>query len=317
MIDELYWKLVQRKDEIISKSKAFYIDKRDEIKAKLDETWIPYCPEPNAKEVLAVDGGMWMKELRTGTIYAIDAVAVAGRGLSWDVRDSESDVGFLAPGRDARDLVNLLMEVSELKLAFRNAKDFELVLMDGGIKNRLKRSRDVDLQSIVIDPKEPTVPKGESDEERLENAKREQRTYLHRLLSDYKDKLVWISKRSRSNSVFEMDYPDEVFLEAFTSECGYTKPRALRASTLPGTFSYSYVRLERDERVLRVEFFGGEETLKRLIPILRSSQIKGYPVQLIQAHVKARFSRADRKRLESVLRPSFGGPEWWPSQLKL
>lgn len=316
MIDDLYWKIMQKKDEILNASRGYSLRKGDYLEAKLKEVWISYCPEPESREVLAVDGGMWVKEIRAGALYAIDAVAIKGRGLDWDVKDSDSDVGFVSPGKDAKELVSILMEISELKLAFRNSKDADLVLMDGGLAKKLKKSERVSTHSIDLDPYKPTRPEGKDDEERLENALREQRTYIFHMLSSHKDKVVWISKRSRGNNVFGTDYPDEVVLEALTEDCGYTKPRPLKVK-LPVTFSYSYVRLERGERVLRLEFFGGEERLREILSALRPTQIKGYPIQLLQAHAKARFSKADRKRLESLLRPLFGGPEWWPSQLKL
>lgn len=316
MIDDLYWKIMHKKDEILNASRGYSLGKTDSLEAKLKEVWVSYCPEPESREVLAVDGGMWVKEARAGALYAIDAVAIKGRGLGWDVKDSDSDVGFISPGKDAKELVSLLMEISELKLAFRNSKEAELLLMDGSITKKLKKSEGVSTQSIDVDPNKPTRPEGKDDKERLENAMREQRTYVFHLLSNHKDKAVWISKRSRGNNIFGTDYPDEVVLETLTEDCGYTKPRPLKVN-MPVTFSYSYVRLEKGEKILRLEFFGGEERLREILSALRSTQIKGYPIQLVQAHMKARFSKADRRRLESLLRPLFGGPEWWPSQLKL
>ncbi|MCG2884272.1 MAG: DNA double-strand break repair nuclease NurA [Sulfolobales archaeon] len=322
MINDVYNKLIQKKDEMMRKMLLTRTEWAQNHANAIKDEWIEYCPEkPVELPVIGVDGGMWVSETKTGAVFAVDAVAVYGQGMNLELLDSMAELGFLSPGNDAKDVVSLFMEIMEMKLALRGLNGLknanaELVLMDGSVVKKGERSSYVRTAEAAVNL-EKIESLEESDEKKAyEKALIEHRRALVDLLS-FREKIIWISKKSRSTEIFGSEFPDSVILDLLTDSCGYTKPRPIHMRYLPVSMYYSFVRLRRGSKVLRVDFSGDEAFLRRVISILRSTETKGYPMQLLEAHRKARFSKADVRRLSQVLKLNLiKGPQWVPKSLK-
>ncbi|MCQ4342555.1 MAG: DNA double-strand break repair nuclease NurA [Sulfolobaceae archaeon] len=322
MINDVYNKLIQKKDEIMKKMLLTRTEWTQNHANAIKDEWIEYCPEkPVELPVIGVDGGMWVSETKTGAVFAVDAVAVYGQGMNCELLDSMAELGFLSPGNDAKDVVSLFMEIMEMKLALRGLNGLknvnaELVLMDGSVVKKGERSSRVRTAEGAVNLEKIESLEESNEKKAYEKALIEHRRALVDLLS-FREKVIWISKKSRSTEIFGFEFPDSVILDLLTDSCGYTKPRPIHMRYLPVPMYYSFVRLRRGSKVLRVDFSGDEAFLRRVISILRSTETKGYPMQLLEAHRKARFSKADVRRLNQVLKLDLiKGPQWVPKSLK-
>jgi NurA-like 5'-3' nuclease len=301
MINDVYRLLVERKQELVRKVALTQTDWAKKFEEVSSKEWVNFCPDPDPRlSVTAIDGGMWLTETRAGAVFAVDAAAVSGKGIDWNLSDSMAEVGFLSPGNDAREMVSLFMEILELKLALRSLDKTDLVLMDGSVRKKSERSQGV-LQTLdALDLSGLEALKGKDEREIYEIALSEHRKSLIELLAR-REKVLWVSKKSRSTEIFNSGYPDQTILEIVTEECGYTRPRKIELKFLPSPMYYSFVRLRKGAHVLRVDFSGDENALRGFIAVLRSVEVTGYPVQLLQAHKLARFSKSDRKKLMTTL----------------
>jgi len=83
LINDVYNKLIQKKDEIMKKMLLTRTEWAQNHANAIKDEWIEYCPEkPVELPVIGVDGGMWVSETKTGAVFAVDAVAVYGQGMN-------------------------------------------------------------------------------------------------------------------------------------------------------------------------------------------------------------------------------------------
>ena len=134
------------------------------------------------------------------------------------------------------------------------------------------------------------------------------------LINNYSEKIICISKTSRTNNIFEENIPDSAVIEYFTTEPGYTNPhttgneklvRPLNQNRFTSIeyplynkeiFKYRYVtlfaRLESKKHVIKVEIplkddRNEEKIVNNISDILEdlyTCSINGYPYILKKVH---------------------------------
>lgn len=330
MIKEVYEILVKEMSEIKNKLRMLDESKNSQLIEKIKEKWVPYCSNGNlTKTFLAIDGGSWIKELRSGFIYIIDAEVVKAEGYKVTPLESKAMVGVLRPGNLAKERVSLLMQLLELKLATKHGNEADYILLDGSITKKIGK-HNFSSTITLLDDINPLDDKIYSLEEKNEDLMHkyliaENQVIISHLVEKYKEKLVWISKNSKSTELFNEETSDISLLELFTKECGYTVPlsksfdkksfiseKAL--NTLSETQFYSsYIRLKEGEKVLKIDIFKSD--IKELIDSLIPISIKGYPFPLLKVHTDVKISKDDRERIQQLLNIRKRDIEWWPNQL--
>jgi len=333
VIKEVYSNLVENYLKI--KKDLFFFSEGigKDIQDKVNENWVPYTPKAgDPKGVLAVDGGMFSKEVRTGVIFVTNAEAVLHDGEKTEPKDKLARVGVFRPGNDATDMTGYVMEAMELKLALLNTSS--ITLMDGSIKKKVGKK--VDEQYLyLLDRLKGTDRSREVLSLEMENEAEIKNSLLLEnklLISEIKKRglSLWISKKSKSSDMFKSFYSDMTLLELFTKGTGYTKPVTHKLTTglpeevkelrdLAGEYSTFYVRLSKCAMILRVDSFGriSSSEIEGVIDKLSSDMIKGYPYPLIKAHSDVKVSRDDRARILSMIgRYNNLGVNWWPYQFR-
>ncbi|BBG25345.1 DNA double-strand break repair nuclease NurA [Sulfuracidifex tepidarius] len=333
MIKEVYNNLVDNYLKIKKDLFAFSQEISKETQDKVNDIWVPYVPKPeDPKGVLAIDGGMFSKEVRTGVVFVVNAEAVYHDGEKTEPKDKMARVGVFKPGNDARDMTGYAMELMELKLALHNPSP--LILMDGSIKKKIGKKID-ERYLYLLDQLKETDKSREilSLEMKTETEIKNSLILENKLLiSAIKERgrTVWISKKSRSTDVFNSFYSDMTLLELFTRGTGYTKPKihfidvgsieeVPELKKLGGEYSTFYVRLSNGSMILRVDVFGRItcDEIEHIMNKLHSDSIKGYPYPLIKAHSDVKVSKDDRARILSMIgRYNNLGVSWWPSQFR-
>lgn len=326
MIKEIYEMLIQNKEEI--ERQLRFSDKNEELEKKIKEKWMAYKPKEVVGKFIAIDGGEWTKELRSGTLYVIDAEAIKAEGYNITKLGSKGQIGILKPGNHAKEIVSLLMQLFELKLAYMFGNEADYILLDGSLSKKIGdrefKEKDSTLDDIEINDKTYAL---EEPKESLMHRYliAENHVVISRLIEKFKDKLIFISKRNRSTELFGEDISDMALLDLFTSDTGYTKPlektingknllSKMASEKLDGVKYYSfYTRLSKEGKVLKIDTFIND--VEKIIDLLSTISVKGYPYPLLRVHIDVRISREDRERIQQVLNIKKRNTEWWPNQL--
>ncbi|AOL17019.1 5'-3' exonuclease [Sulfolobus sp. A20] len=320
------------RDQIFNISK--YLEK--EIKEQISANWRVYNPNPKVnKKIIAIDGGSFTRAMRIGILYVIDAEAVLGYEGKIQVISEDGKIGFFRPGVDARERANLLMEALELKLSLDYSGQGDYVLLDGNLVKKLGKK--VNMEGLTQDDLKMVESLdidniiSLKDEKKMKKILELLNQYIiAKIVEDFSDKVMWISKISRSKDVFNTDYPDTVLLELFTQDPGFSKilTKTIDSNLISDNYDkleilkgmeYSsfYVRLSKGSRVLRVDVLGriDENIVKEIVDVLANVSIKGYPFPLLKAHIDVRISSEDRRRILNMIGSKFKKEiEWWPSQ---
>jgi len=333
MIKEVYNSLVNNYLKIKKDLFAFSDKVSKETQEKIKDIWIEYLPKgADPKGTLAIDGGMFSKEVRTGVIFVVNAEAVTHDGEKTVPKDKMALVGAFKPGNDAKDMTGLTMEAMEIKLGILNPSP--LILMDGSIRKKIGKKVDEKYAYLIDEIKSTTLSReiislNLEDEEKKKNSLMLENKLLISKLKETASTL-WISKKSKSSDVFNSFYSDMTILELFTQMPGYTKPiihqidekvtGGLRElDGLKGEYSTFYIRLNKGTMILRVDMFGRvtDREIENIMDKLSSDSIKGYPYPLIKAHTEVKVSKSDRTRIMNMIgRYNNTGVNWWPYQFR-
>ncbi|BAB67213.1 DNA double-strand break repair nuclease NurA [Sulfurisphaera tokodaii] len=330
MIKDVYELLLSRKNEIEKQISLLDETSNNLLKEKIKEKWKEYCQtQGKLSTVLAIDGGMWIKELRSGIVYIVNAEIVKAEGFNVTPIDSKALIGVLRPGNMAKERVSLLMQLLELKLGLKHGDKAEYILFDGSIVKKIGKHKFSTKISLLddIDVMDDKIYSLEENDEELMHKYlvAENQLVMSALISKYKGKLVWISKNSKSTELFQENISDVSLLELFTKNCGYTigiekkisseniiSPKASTILSNASFYSF-YTRLKEGEKILKIEMFNNE--IENIISILSPISIKGYPYPLLKVHTDVKVSRQDRERIKQLLNIKKKDIEWWPSQL--
>lgn len=328
MIKEVYESLLSKRNDIERQLQLLDQIKRDEILNKVKEKWKDYEPKQLQANFIAVDGGLWIKELRSGFVYVINAEVVKAEGLNVVPLDSSVNIGVLRPGNLAKERISLLMQLMELKLALKHGNETNYILIDGSIVKKVGDKKFLNKINILddIEINEKIYSLEENNEELMyKYLIAENNIVTLRLIQEYRDKLLWISKNSKSTELFKENVSDISLLELFTNKSGYTEPLEKKISgknlisdkaskILDGEVFYSaYLRLAEGQRILKVDMFN--KNVERIIDVLSTISIKGYPYPLLKVHTDVKISRQDRERIQQLLNIRKRTTEWWPNQL--
>lgn len=331
MIKEIYEQLVSNKAEI-EKQLQFLDDIRNlEIEKKVKEKWVKYSPKEATGKFIAIDGGEWVKDLRSGTLYVVDAEVIKAEGYKITKLDARGFIGVLKlkSGDAAKELVSLIMQLLELKLAYKYGNEADYILLDGSLSKKIGdrefKEKDSTLDDIDIN-NDKIYALEESNEALMHKYLiAENHVVISHLIEKYKDKLLWIAKNSRSTELFDENISDIALLDTLTSETGYTKPLeksingknllSLMATKKLDNMKYysSYVRLSKGGRVLKIDMFTND--IEKIVDLLSTISIRGYPYPLLKVHTDVKITRQDRERIQQILNIKKITSEWWPNQL--
>jgi len=299
----------------------------------LDDTWRPvHIPNGKFPAMGAEDGSYNAIEYRSALLYGICAeVIVSDEGGLQILRSG--DVDILYPYRYVRDRLRIYMSIFELKTTLRALKRLSpsILLIDGSIISAIirplpfKENLTPDMRALVEkkylsrivrsvkSSEEVNVFSKELLDELREDFGRmrgeiiayleflENLAVLREVLSDkYRDKIVSISKTSRSTEMFNCNIPDIAILEKLTREEGYaripyivkiTKERKRYFPVFSEffrslEFTVFYARLKERGQVLKFEVprVIDDDEIVELLSYLKTVSVDGYPYLLKRAH---------------------------------
>lgn len=333
MIRKVYEDLGKNYSNIINRIKFYYDSMKETVEPIVKKVWNIYYPSnTNLIRYIAVDGGMFTKSVRTGTIYVVNAEALLyDNKLASTPVSIFSKVGVMQPGNLDKERVDELMEIGELKVALDSVDKGDLLLMDGSIKKKHEKNGSI----ISIESSSPLELieeldklKFESESDMLNYLIGVKESLLTRLVESYSDKTMWISKNSKSRDLFkkfisDIEVSDVAVLEVFSSEPGYSMPitSSINIGSMKFNIITTYIRLCKGCKVLRMDIVLKEissfrdSIIKNIMNSLNSVSVEGYPYPLIKAHSDVKVNRDDRKRILSMLGlNTIPSAHWWPRQ---
>jgi hypothetical protein len=224
--------------------------------------WVGYRPKPADHAVLAVDSG-WNYRLYEGFyVYALKAAAVDD---SMNILHPATEVDILAGDPHDAFLVpeltlKYMAESYEHDIALRASDNCDLVLVDGSLIARLEDIKRRDSPRLRTEYFASAKP-----------------------LNGLKN-VAFVSKYSHDKSLLGGELGDIFYLNAASSEVGYTKPFTINRDEW--VFSIFYVRLSENANTLHVEVPAAvDEGFARLfINMLCGTAVRGYPYTLMAAH---------------------------------
>ena len=328
LIKEIYESLISKKVEIERQLQLLDDIRNLETEKKVKEKWIEYKPKEAKGNFIAIDGGEWVKELRSGTLYVMNAEVIKAEGNDITTLDTKGLIGVLRPGNLARENVSLMMQLLELKLAFKYGSEADYILLDGSLSKKIGdhkfKDKDSTLDDIEINDKIYALEEpNETIMHRYLIA--ENHIVIANLIEKYKDKLLWISKNNKSTELFGERVSDMALLDLLTNDTGYSVPLeksidgknliSLMASQKLDNEKYysSYVRLSKGGKVLKIDMF--TKDVEKIMDLLSTTSIKGYPYPLLKVHTDVKVSRQDRERIQQMLNIKKRTTDWWPNQL--
>lgn len=293
MLERLVEEASRRAGEIRRK-----VSEIERMAESVSKVWVSYSPRPQGAVMAGVDSGWNYIRYRGFYLYAISvAYSVLGDGATYS-RHPSVEVDVIAPG-DKSGVWSISSELwlrgsrMELRAALEAAKRSELVLMDGSLLAKL-----VDATHW-----------GERDGRFLSF-----RDELEEASIRLSDRVVFVSKDTESRLLLEGGLGDLHYLELFTKGPGFTRPvhkmvSKTRVARRLEWVTVSYARLEEGSPVIRLDLPGSasEKTIERLLDLMHTVSVDGYPYPLILAHEEARVSHRDIESVASIL-----GLEAWP-----
>ncbi|NVM56087.1 MAG: DNA double-strand break repair nuclease NurA, partial [Candidatus Helarchaeota archaeon] len=312
------------------------------------KTWKERTPKQRTCDMIAEDGSFNYMTFKSFSVYAVgvETVLYENGVLS---RFPACDVDILRPYKYTRNRLRLYMSILENKAVLNTSKNvdpIDLALIDGSILGSLIRPAaftyrpNAQIRSFI---EGNLLPKIEEDltnncsveilskklSKELTQVQEEIKTsaniyleYLEHLLVlsklfDLSDKIVSISKLSRSTDYFHHQIPDMALFESFTRSSGYSEPlrvplaqkRIKRAfPILDALFrkqilTIFYVRLEDKKTVLKIECIGSKtsDELEFIFDNLAGIAVEGYPYLLRRAHRDVVISNKDMHNILRIL----------------
>lgn len=309
MIEEVYEHVLKKREEIIDKilSKKY---------ADISQKWVDYTPQPKAKPIIGIDGGMFTKDFREGIFfYVVDAEAVLYDGKEEKVIGRKAVADVFVPGNYGKERVGELMAIYELELALENLGKADFILLDGSLAKKAEGKK----PNVIMKETLEDILKTDDEELMLKKLIHYKLMLIAKLLHSGGNKVLFISKANKSRNIFNNEYSDLAVIESLTHTPGYTKPIQLEINVEKEElikYNSFIVRLQPLAPALRIDapFNTTEEDVREIMNVLADSAINGYPHPLLQAHIDVRASYKDRKAITSLIKPS-GKPSWYPQQL--
>ncbi|EZQ01754.1 MULTISPECIES: DNA double-strand break repair nuclease NurA [Acidianus] len=324
-INKAYEELVNNYSEIKNKISVYSENLKEKVQDEINRSWRTYTPAPKESTFLSIDGGEFLKEFRVGSVAVVNAEALLFDGENYDAVGTTSKILTFSPGNLAKERTSEVMAILEVNLAIEHADKSEFVLMDGSFAKKLEKAKPGYLISNSLDE----ILSMNGEKEMLYTLIAKKQAQLAQLISKYRGNVLWISKNSKGNDLFNQNISDVGILEALTEEPGYTLPivhnvdpntiiNSEETRPLNGLqYSSFYLRLDKNAKVLKVDIVGiiNEQQAKDILDILSSVSVNGYPYPLLKVHFDVKVSREDRRRILQIIGVRKRGNSWWPNQL--
>jgi hypothetical protein len=285
---------------------------------KYKKHWHALDIKERKAKIGAEDGSINHKKFKNIVLYAVNASAPVYNGR---IADSQfSDIDLLYPYREIKDRLDIYRTIFEFKASLKVIDDVDIFLIDGSIYSDLVAPRNLGMGLSKKERMEvmeflPEIEEGEEVEiisKRLAKdikgpnrfnkiAYLEYMEYvstLKRFIERGRDKVVGVSKTA-STSSFGEGMPDIAVFDEISKEPGYgfakEKEKILQkkfpiyeeffTSYVP-FFKYFYARLEKGKGVLMMEVPRDikEKEIVKMLGIMRSISVDGYPYLLRRAH---------------------------------
>ena len=313
-------------------------------KYKVKRHWIHYTPKSqDGKNIAAEDGSINYVEFKSFVLYAAAGEAVGYIDKSLQI-EKNFDIDFLKPYKYTSERLRFYMAILEKKAALRllhKHKDkIDLLLLDGSIIGDLIRpaayayhpTKEIRerINNTYLDELKEQIGRIENTNlvyskrfsseiyEKFDKHALSAMVYLEYIenfltileLLKFGDKIVGISKTSRSNNYFhDSDIPDMAIFEKTCRVPGFSTPIKIELvddrykrvfpiledvlRTLD--ISIFYARFRPNTTTLRFEYIGREdkERAKKILDILESNIVEGYPYLLRKAHREVKITDLD------------------------
>ncbi|MCX8205743.1 MAG: DNA double-strand break repair nuclease NurA [Candidatus Micrarchaeota archaeon] len=268
------------------------------------------CPSrPLDFRVGAVDAGLVAQEF-----HAFDLVIVKAVGAVFEYKNGKLDGHKYYPGPFPKESVatNGSMDLLELS-QYRN-----IVRLKHEIALAIEVARECDL--MLVDGSLVPLPSDKPANKEMRAEYDELISLYIKLFEEAKSKLVGVIKDSRSKRLLEenahivgqdviANSTDSTLLDLVLEKGEMTAPipyskdakaNQILKDLMPysAELNVSYVKAGKNDRPLRVEFFGeGEEVLGKLYPLCSINENYSYPSVLIDVDLRAMISQQDAERI--------------------
>jgi hypothetical protein len=273
MLEELFRKAVQLGQKIATEDNMRFRELLD----KARELWTEYDPKPDTSDrmVMGVDSG-WNVRLYEGFyVYALRAAAVDERQRVYEPVVEFNRIGGGHSDLTPENYVKYQGEIAEHDVAYKVADDADYVLVDGSLAARLH-----DARNVLRD--KPALNEYFAFARALKGSKN----------------VVFVAKYSRHRFLLQGELGDIYYIARSTRAPGYVLRNTLLGNTqeLFGfPITSAYIRLAKYANPLAIEIPSGdvdEEDVKRIMDVLSSRSVMGYPYALYLAHNTVRVTDA-------------------------
>ena len=271
MISEVYGYIEQSKDAIMKKTRE-----NEEIIRNVKEQWIKHQPTDLRKDLAGIDGS-WNSTRHHGYFfYIIDAVSVDASGNYVVSPLYTADIGTPTTVEDSVIAYNTQRYLESM------GSDFEYRLATESLKKGYIVLIDNSALAMVYDrvhKKETTF---------IEHAKE--------LINSRN--VIFVAKTSESRSCLNGDVGDLYYFNKYTTTAGISKPRYDHLGV-----TVFYARLADWTPLIKVEVPGGmnEAEALRVVDLLHTNSLNGYPYPLLLAHQTCKISTSEVNIAETLL----------------
>lgn len=264
MLKEIFVHAIKNRDEILSIIKD---EKYKNITQKALENWVFYNPKKTKKILYGIDSSFHARKFQGLELWVIDAVSINIK--------SETCARLFEMGLSRTN--TRASQESSLKEIVACAKSIDLsdyVLMDGSLYSHYS-TRHTPL------------------------------TEMEKVISK-KNNVIFISKTSNSNAQFKKfgsQAADIFYFTHASQKPGYSKLVVERSHGIEHPITISYVRLNENVPLMKIELFGDKFTnkdIENIMDALSFESVGGYPRCLTMAHNECKISSTDLNRLVSL-----------------
>ena len=273
MLMKAYEYAVSNQDAIV---KGVNLSLGKKIMQEAKSLWNSYTPNPKESQLAGIDSSWNFIPYQGFHLFAVEAVSIL-RDCSYTVEPLFNlGVGTLSVEENGEIVYDPRTELQsrgmefEYELAMGSVKKSDFALIDGSVLARFYDRR----------KRKPT----------------KFYEYARELMGQ--ENIAFISKTSSSNIMLGGILGDIFYFNHVGSLPGYSKPYYDNVGV-----TIFYVRLSESTPCIRVEAPGkiNNSEAERLIDILETSSVSGYPYVLRLAHEQCKVSNDDLERLANIL----------------
>ncbi len=323
--------LLKDKDRIIKK-----IQELKDINYNINEYWISKNFEENEATFAAGDGSLNKIDYLSFTFFGVGAVNYIH---SEKIEEFKKCFIFdIAHPLEIEKKLKIFMLTLELKLAYyllKNIDDVDYYLFDGSLYSLLISTK-ADLPNNL---KERYLSYYKERKKIIEDEIKsgnfninyefwdvDYMIILKKILEEFKDRLIGISKTSKINVYFDVNVPDISIFTRFTKGEGYSKPLNLidvignlkkerheRLSSIIKSINYlrefninleniylQFVRVEKNGCILGLTSF--KKTSPDILEGLKRISIDGYPYILKEAHKNVEINNKTINKFAKIVK---------------